>query len=90
MRKVKIIYEDSKSSRKMFQEINVSDMTAAVLADEMLDHKDGKVDEDTYLYCLLSACQILACLEQFQGTPEFKVQEFEWADEVLDRYRYKA
>ena len=86
MRKVKIIYKDTKSSKKMFQEINVSDMAAAVLAEEMDEHENGKVDKDTYLYCLLSACQILACLEQFQGKPDFMVQEFEWADEVLHKY----
>ena len=84
MKQINIIYKDRKTSRGMYQTVNVSDMSAAIFAEEFEQYQGGLIKIDSYLYNLLMACKYLSKLEGFEGTPDFQVQEPSWLPKSLE------
>lgn len=84
MKQIKIIYKDSKSPKKMFQEFNISDEVAEEVEQEYELFDGGLVDENSKLFYILGACTILSKLEEFKGLPNFDMPRSDWMTEIYE------
>ena len=78
MKEIYIRYKNKEKTKSYSQRIKLSDDAAKKLAKEITSFRGGEIEEDTYIYNLLTACTYLSRMEGFKSTPDFDLDPEDW------------
>ena len=78
MKEIYIRYKNKEKTKRYSQRMKLSDDAAYKLAKEITSFRGGEIEEDTFIYNLLTACTYLSKMEGFESTPDFDIDPPEW------------